>query len=306
MSRFTPTPESRWHVLASLPTAREGLALTSFENQMYAIGGETAQGVTGLVERYDPSTDTWLEVSRKPVPVSDINAAVIGGKIFLPGGRTSSGAITNTFEIYDPRQNTWEKGPNLPLAISAYAMATFEGRLYMFGGWDGSKYLNTVYIYHPETQSWSVGKSMPIARAFAGAAVVGGKVYVVGGENQNGILSVNEVNDLSLNGNEGSDWETDKSLPVSVSGISLINVADLVYAVVSGNGTNGIYVFHNLPEAQQKTWEFVPMPFEFGSGFNTILLGTKLYIMGGHLTDKQHSLNVSYDAIYTIVLPITR
>jgi N-acetylneuraminic acid mutarotase len=147
---------------------------------------------------------------------------------------------------------------------------------------------------------------MLIVRAFAGAAVAGGKVYVVGGENQDGKLSVNEVNDLSLDGSGTSEWKTDEALPASVSGIGLINVADLIYAVASGDGANGIYVFHNLPEARQKSWEFVPMPFEFGSRFNTVILGTKLYIMGGYLTDKQLSLNVSYDAIYTIILPITR
>jgi DNA-binding CsgD family transcriptional regulator len=304
--RMTPIPESRWHVLASLPTARDGLAVTAFENQVYAIGGETSQGVTGMVERYDPATDTWVEVSQKPIPVADVNATVIGGKIYLPGGRTPSGAVTDALEIYDPRQKTWEKGANLPVAISAYAMAAFEGRLYLFGGWDGQNYLNTVYIYHPESESWSTGNPMPIARAFAGAAVAGGKVYVVGGENQGGKLSVNEVNDLSLNGSGTSEWQTDEALPASVSGIGLINVADLIYAVASGDGVNGIYVFHNLPEARQKSWEFVPMPFEFGSRFNTVILGTKLYIMGGYLTDNQLSLTVSYDAIYTIVLPITR
>jgi hypothetical protein len=48
------------------------------------------------------------------------------------------------------------------------------------------------------------------------------------------------------------------------------------------------------------------MPFEFGSRFSTIMLGTKLYVMGGNLDEKQLSLNVSYDAIYTIVLPISK
>ena len=305
-SQATATPESRWHILASLPTARDGLAVTAYENMVYAIGGETAQGVTGLVERYDPPTDSWVELSRKPIPVTDVHAAVIGGKIYIPGGRTISGTVTDALEIYDPRQDAWEKGANMPIAMSAYAMATFEGRLYLFGGWDGQNYLNTVYIYRPESESWLAGKPMSIARGFAGAAVAGGMVYVVGGENKNGKLSVNEVSNLSLASGDVSDWQTDEPLPVAVSGIGLINVADLVYAVVSTNGVDGIYVYYNGSDVRHKSWEFLSMPFEFGSQFSTIMLGTRLYIMGGYLNKKQLSLNVSYDAIYTIVLPITK
>jgi DNA-binding CsgD family transcriptional regulator len=302
----TPTSESRWHVLASLPTARDGMAVAAYENQVYTIGGETTQGVTGLVERYDPATDSWMELSRKPVPVTDANAAVIGGRIYVPGGRTSSDTVTNALEIYNPSQDTWEKGVNLPVAMSAFAMAAFEGRLYLFGGWDGHNFLNTVYIYRPESESWSEGEPLSIARGFAGAAVVGGRIYVVGGESQGGKLSVNEVNDLRLDSSDASEWQTEEPLPTPASDIGLINVADLVYGVVSENGANGIYVFHNAPDDSKKSWEFLPMPFEFGARFSTIMLGTRLYILGGYLADKQLSLNIAYDAIYTIVLPITK
>jgi hypothetical protein len=303
---ITPVPQSRWHTLASLPTARDGLAVTAYENQVYAIGGETALGVTGLMEMYDPATNSWIKLTQKPVPVTDINAAVIGGRIYVPGGRTTSGAVTATLDIYDPRLDTWEKGTELPVAMSAYGMAAFEGRIYLFGGWDGQNYLNTVYIYSPESESWSAGKPMSVARGFAGAAVAGGRVYVVGGENQDGKLSLNEVNDLRLDSSDGSDWQTDEPLPVPASGISLNNVADLVYAVVSENGLNGVYVYHNIPDVKNISWELLPMPYEFGPRFNSVMLGTRLYIMGGYLNKKQLSLNIAYDAIYTIILPITK
>ncbi len=117
----SPTAASHWHILASLPTARTGLAITTFENQVYAIGGESATGMTGTVDRYDPATDAWVTVSQMPVPVTDVNAAVIGGKIYIPGGRLTSGKMTNALEIYSPRQDTWENGSNLPMPMSAYA-----------------------------------------------------------------------------------------------------------------------------------------------------------------------------------------
>ena len=76
----TATPVSRWQVRTRMLTARSGLAAAAYENQIYAIGGETDGGVTGALERYDPVADTWTALAPKPLPVADIGAAVIGGK----------------------------------------------------------------------------------------------------------------------------------------------------------------------------------------------------------------------------------
>jgi DNA-binding CsgD family transcriptional regulator len=296
--------ESRWHRLADMPTARDGLAIAAYANQIYVMAGETTGGVTGVVERYDPALNTWEERSSMPLPVADVKAEVIGGQIYIPGGRTASGDVTDVLEIYDPRQDIWEQGAHLPLAVSAYALATFEGRLYLFGGWDGQHYLDTVFIYSPDTENWSIGTSMPTARAYAGAAVAGGEIYVVGGEDQSGSLLVNEVYRPSLDRGDGSSWQVDESLPVSVSGIGVISVADLVYVVSGGQSDEGVYTLHNNLSDQRKSWQFLPMPFEFGGRFSVVILGTRLYIMGGYLGDRQLSLNVSYEALYTIMLPI--
>jgi len=55
----TATPASRWQTRAPMLTARSGLAAAAYENQIYAIGGETDEGVTGALERYDPRADAW-------------------------------------------------------------------------------------------------------------------------------------------------------------------------------------------------------------------------------------------------------
>jgi DNA-binding CsgD family transcriptional regulator len=102
------TPLQRWQARADLPTARGGLAVAVYENQIYAIGGETTQGVTGMMEQYDAASDTWKALTPKPLPVTDINAAVIGGQIYIPGGRLASGGMTDVLESYDPRRALWE------------------------------------------------------------------------------------------------------------------------------------------------------------------------------------------------------
>ncbi|MCK4724580.1 MAG: hypothetical protein KAT29_02205, partial [Anaerolineales bacterium] len=130
--RNQPTNEqvvisSDWTEMKSLPTARFGLATAVYETYIFALSGVDSQGVTGIVERYDPTTDTWSSVRDKPVPVSDVSGTVIGGKIYIPGGQLLSGDVSNVLEIYDPQQDEWYRGRNLPVPISAYGLTSFEG-----------------------------------------------------------------------------------------------------------------------------------------------------------------------------------
>src|SRR4030065_1683610 len=100
-----PTKIPRCKELTAMPTARSGLAMVAYENQIYAIGGITIDGITGKVERYDPQTNTWTELSPKPNPVPNVRAAVISGRIYVPGGRSDADSQqpTDLLEIYDPR-----------------------------------------------------------------------------------------------------------------------------------------------------------------------------------------------------------
>jgi DNA-binding CsgD family transcriptional regulator/N-acetylneuraminic acid mutarotase len=299
-SQITPTAESRWHILASLPTARGGLAVTAYENQIYTIGGENTQGVTGLVERFDPTTNSWSELSQKPVPVSDVNAVVIGGKIYVPGGRLSSGEVTDALEIYDPRQDTWEKGNNLPVAMSAYAMAAFEGRLYLFGGWDGKKYLNSVYMYDPGRDQWSALTPMVKARSYASAVATSEEIFVIGGYDGKQALAINEVYTPHLESIH-APWSQAEAMPTGCYDIGVASVASDIY-VIGKKGSSKVFATFN-PQANQ--WQTIdPPPLEIGEGTRLAQLGEYLYVVGGRINNTPSGLNLAYQAIYTIQIQV--
>ena len=117
----TLPPVARRRPIASLSVARSGLAVVAYENQIYTIGGETEQGVVGKVDLYRVELDTWELKKAKPLAVADINAAVIGGLIYVPGGRLASGEPTDVVEAFDPVANRWEGRASLPVPLSAYA-----------------------------------------------------------------------------------------------------------------------------------------------------------------------------------------
>ncbi len=296
--------EDRWQQLADMPTARAGLAAVAYENQIYAIAGEGETGVVGVNERYNPETDTWESLAPKPVPVADVHAGVIGGRIYIPGGRLGTGEITDILEIYDPRQNTWSTGATLPVPLSAYASATLEGKLYLFGGWDGNQYLNSVYQYDPGQDAWAEQTPMPTARGFAGAAVAGSKIYVIGGYDGEKALDVNEEYEPDLDHDMDQAWSTQTSLPFANHGIGVTIASEYLFVIGGSNALSREVHFLNY-SSPNMVWNTIASPINSGLNKMAVVnLGTQIYILGGEIGGLLIEKNISYTAFYTVALPI--
>jgi DNA-binding CsgD family transcriptional regulator len=296
----------RWEELGSLPTPRSGIAVASFENQIYVIGGESEQGVIGLVERYDPDTNSWIELSSKPIPVSDINAEVIGSEIFIPGGSLESDVPTYILEIYNPRIGGWGLGSPLPTPLSAYASVTYEGRLFVFGGWNGDKYSNAVYVYDPQADTWEESTPMPTARGYAAATVVGNKIYILGGLNEDGIQKANEIYQPDLDNGVDNPWIAGKPLPIERFGMGIANIADVVYLIGGKGPESNLKVLAYIPQ-QDEEWGQIEAPLQANwVSLGATTIGTRLYAMGGEVEEGLVDDNWSFQPIFTITLPIVR
>jgi len=298
----TATARVQWFQLPGLPTPRAGLAVTNYENQIYAIGGEDASGVSNVVERYDPPTNTWTSLNPKPTPVTDISAAAIGGLIYVPGGKLASGIVTDITEIYDPQSDKWTTGSALPKPLSAHAIAVFEGRIYLFGGWDGNQVVNDAYVFDPRNNTWMDLPSMPTARSRAGAVAVSGKIYVIGGWDGQKGLTVNEVfqpdrSDLK------SQWSEGVPLPSGRYGMGITNLADIIFVVGGTNSADDLTMIAMEPE--DKNWGQLEAPLQKGwSSLGSVTVGTRLYALGGEAEEGLANTMWSYQAIFTIILPI--
>jgi len=295
--------QSRWQSKAAMPTARSGLAVAAYDNQIYAIGGETAGGVTGAVESYDVGTDRWLPLPPKPTAVADVQAAVLGGMIYVPGGRLPSGKTTDVLEVYDPRHSRWSRRASLPIAVSGYALAAFEGKVYLFGGWDGRFYLSSVLVYDPEQDMWNVATPMAAPRAYAGAAEGGGVLVVVGGFDGSGPLSVNEGYSPDLEATGEHPWRELAPLPEGSQGMGMASIADVIYVVGGDRERAGASLLEYAP--QRDEWREMPSPSSRGwSRLGLARVGPYLYAVGGAISGTVTDVNTAYRAIYTVLLPL--
>lgn len=298
--------QPRWQARAALLTSRSGLAVVSYENQVYAVGGESAEGTTSTLERYDPSEDRWVALSPKPTAVTDVRAAVIGGLLYVPGGRLASGNPSDRLEVYDPREDQWETAASLPVALSAYALAAFEGKLYLFGGWDGEDYRRDVYEYDPDNDVWSARTPMPSARAYAGASVAGGRIFVIGGYDGEEALRINEAYQPELDNGSDDPWEARSPLEEGRYAMGVAGVADIIY-IVGGKGTAGELAAGALSYfPQTDTWQEIDNPEQAGSDLGLVVLETRLYAIGGQIGEQPTGRTLEYQAIYTISIPVVR
>ena len=113
--RYNPANDS-WDRMADMTQPRASFELVNFHGQLYAIGGYQGtsswnrQGLN-YVERYDPVTDVWTNLSKLPVGMYGIGATVLNDEILLVGG--NDGSPKKTVYHYNPVQETWSKGNNI-------------------------------------------------------------------------------------------------------------------------------------------------------------------------------------------------
>ncbi len=103
-------PETRrWRRGAPLPAPRGGITGAAHAGCMFVFGGEGERshvlGLTPTTYAYDHRADRWTRLPDLPIAVHGLKgSAVIGGRIFLPGGGITLGGNsgTNAMQVYRP------------------------------------------------------------------------------------------------------------------------------------------------------------------------------------------------------------
>ncbi|MGB9723757.1 MAG: LuxR C-terminal-related transcriptional regulator [Chloroflexia bacterium] len=304
LDRLTPRPSPapspapsfrRWNPRAGMPTPRGYLALVAFRGALYALGGYGPEGATSAVERFDPQEDTWISLAAKPTAVAEAQAAVLGGHIYVPGGRGGNGRPLSITEVYLVERNQWGTAAALPRPLCAYALAAFEGKLYLFGGWDGEGYREEILRYDPEADRWEEAGRLPFPLGYSGAVVGDDRIYLVGGVNDEGPLDVLTEYLPTLAA------VNTQPLP----GISLGRVnATLLYGdylyVLAGSDPSApatLWQYHLRSKGWQVT-EPAPSPPYPGAALAGI--GTELFVVGGMQGEVPLAQTLEYRAIFVV------
>jgi N-acetylneuraminic acid mutarotase len=172
-----------WTSKAPMPGGpRSNMGAAVIDGLLYVVGGmqfDAFDGMTSLVEVYNPATDTWSTVAPLPEARYSVAVGAIDGILYAAGGSGTEPDPTGVF-AYDPATDTWSsKAPiSEPRVFAASAVA--NGLFYVIGG-QYFDYLSSVEVYDPATNSWTAGPSLPAARTIMPAATAAGAIFVMGG-----------------------------------------------------------------------------------------------------------------------------
>ena len=191
---------------------------------------------------------TWTKVADMPTPRATHAAAVVNGKIYVIGGRTTDRYLS-TVEEYDPATDTWARKADMPEPRNGPATGVVNGRVYVIGGWIGEartgKAISIVEEYNPTTDTWSRKADMIVGISFEKAVgVVNNRIYVIGGwsddrastryPNAGPVSIVQEYEPAT------DTWTRKADMRYARSGASAVAVNNKIYVIggwVSGLGT---------------------------------------------------------------------
>ena len=284
--RETPQSLGSWTTKASMPTARDELAVGDINGILYAVGGCAelfCSGPLNTVEAYDPATDVWVSKAPMPTARRGLAVGVINGILYAAGG--FGGNINSigdencceldTVEAYDPATDTWTAKAPMPTARGFVAAGVINGILYVVGGRSGNGFVSTLEAYNPATNSWTTLQSMPSARWGLAASVVNGKLYALGGYNAHGTLNKVDAYDPATN-----TWKVRASMPAARKYLTSGVIRGRLYAV--GGFDRAYLTTVEAYDSVTNTWTTkTPMPTKRAGLAAGVVQGI-LYAVGGY------------------------
>jgi N-acetylneuraminic acid mutarotase len=196
-------------------TPGQGQPLVAHGEFIYRTGGMAARNTgdekenlhsLALVQRFNPHTGNWEDVTPLPAIRSSHDAVVLGDKLYVMGGWQLTGstkaAVWPANALVLDLNNSaagWQEFPQ-PFQRRALALAAVGTRIYCIGGMDSNnKPTSAVEIYDTATGQWSKGPDLPPGpvKGFACSAIA-----------QNGRIYANAFQgDLLRLSADGSSWE---------------------------------------------------------------------------------------------------
>jgi len=245
----------------------EELTSAVVNGKLYVFGAwgwnpsERHSMVINFNEMYDPVTNTWTTLWRKPTTVAAAPATVYKDEIYLFGGyfrqdSDSQSVSYRTVESYRPSNNTWRFVTSMPRDISNMAVATIGDKAYLFGGAELISedplqilILDDVITYDFQTGLWDTSgfTHLPVKMAYSyyGAApIIDGKVYLIG-EYEEDSSGYRWSNRIDIYDPVTNTWEKGPSLPMPLDGHVALAIGHKIYALGGRNN----WSFKNGPQS---------------------------------------------------------
>ena len=211
--------------------------LSGFRDRLWFLAGGKGELHSSVFHSEDGFT--WEFVTRDAgfAPRSDAAGCVFGGKLWLLGGRTRSGAVNEIWNSTDGRKWNQVQATTRWAPRSQHACLTYQGRMWVLGGADAAGSPLSDVWSSPDGIAWEQVTNTAAwpARSAFGAVVFDGAMCVLAGRGVKGPL-----ND-AWRSRDGRIWKglTDLMSPWPPRVNPNVNVVGDKLYVIGGAGSDG-------------------------------------------------------------------
>ena len=197
---YYPKKDS-WQQGPEIPVERRrgGAGSVVVGNTLYLVGGITNGHIDGYVNWFDAvnlKTGEWQVLADAPHKRDHFQAAIIDGKIYAAGGRTTSKATGEVFnllvpkvDVYDLKTASWTTlDTPLPTPRAGNTSFAHKGKLYVVGGetFASKSAHSEVEIYDPISATWTTAEPLQRGRHGTGIGYARGYLWTASGSGNRG------------------------------------------------------------------------------------------------------------------------
>jgi N-acetylneuraminic acid mutarotase len=267
-----------------------------------------APSATPTVSTQAPATQiTWTKGITAPRELSEAQAAVVKGKLYVFGGYTDTTFVPRSSEafVYDPATQRWSNLAKMPRPITHAGIAVDGDNIYLAGGVVGNATgakidaINEVWRYNVVSNSWSAMPPLPEPRGAGELALVGRNLHYFGGTGLDRYVSTGEHWSLALDG--GTKWQTRVPLPNPRNHLADAVVDGKLYVIGGQHGHNETLVtqrsVHMWDPQRPTVWtEVAKLPAARSHiGGGTYVVDGAIYVVGGEIA---HTVSVDTVFVY--------
>ncbi|MEX2238596.1 MAG: kelch repeat-containing protein [Dehalococcoidia bacterium] len=277
--------EEAWTSLPPLPSGpRQELGVATLRGEVYTVGGfDTTGNIVGLVEVYDPESETWRTVAPVPAEIHHANVVASDDRLYVIGFQTGPFIGDGRVFEYDPDSDSWTQKAPMPAGTErgASGAALVDGFIYVAGGFREGQAVSDFARYDPASDTWEELPDMPAARDHLAAAGIDGLFFAIGGR----LGAINSHSPLVFSFDPATDeWTERAPMPTSRGGIAAAVLEGLIY-VFGGEGNaadpTGVFEQVEVYDPATDTWSSAGSMAAPRHGTGAAVIGDFICLPGG-------------------------